>query len=79
MYATNATDIFYPAGFCANATRKSALNDSCTEFDLRGDRHVANLFELREGSRLEITQYGGWLTSGESRTKGLWMNVCQPR
>ena len=72
--------IFYPAGFCRNATfsatRKSALNDTCTVFDLRGSQHVSAVFRLRKGDLLEITQYGGWLTpSRGSRVKGLWANL----
>ena len=67
--------IFYPAGFCANATGKSRLNESCTLFDLRGNNHVSWAFSLREGQRVEITQYGGWLEPGHSHGKGLWANV----
>eukprot|EP00966_Prymnesium_polylepis_P255254 5897425-Prymnesium_polylepis.1 len=67
--------VFYPAGFCANATHKSRLNASCTVFDLRGHRRISWAFGLREGQRVEITQYGGWLEPGHDHGKGLWANL----
>ena len=67
--------IFYPAGFCENATQQSGLDSPCTKFNLRGSRHVTRLRALRAGDRVEVTQYGGWLNPGRESGKGLWANI----
>ena len=67
--------VLYPAGMCVGATRRSVPSDACASFDLRGSPPIDELFALRDGDRLEVTQYGGWLTPGRESGNGLWANV----